>query len=193
MYKIALLKILKSKKSLLQSIFFSIFFLILFFYFANFTQVNQAFALNLSFFTKISVFFEIIIENFKVMPIITFILYSIWTLLFFLFNIVFVFLWKQKRDNTSPNLSLAGEGQNIKTDTGSSKIAFVSSVFSFLGFGCIACGQTILLSLITFFFSATANTVYFAGNFILFLGVLLLIYVIKKDLKQIYLDKMCEI
>lgn len=189
MYKLAFLKILKNKKSLLQSILFSFLLLILFFYFANFSQINQVLFLNLSIFTKISVFFEIILESFKVMPNITFILYFIWTVLFFIFNIVFVFLWRQKRDNLREFPLSAQEVQK----NSSGKLAFVSSVFSFLGFGCIACGQTILLSIFTLFFSASASTVYFAGNFILFIGILLLIYVIRKDLKQIYLDKMCEI
>jgi hypothetical protein len=65
--------------------------------------------------------------------------------------------------------------------------------FSFLGFGCIACGQTLLLSILTIFFSVSASFVYLVGNIILILGILLLLYAIHKNLKQIYLDKMCEI
>ncbi len=183
-YFSAFKKILENKKSLFQSILYSTFLLFVFFYFANFSQFNQILFLDLSLYTKFSAFFEIVQESFKVMPGLTFILYSVWICLFFIFNIIFLFLWKQKKKNT--NLI-------PKTKNNSGKLAFLSSVFSFLGFGCIACGQTILLSMFTLFFSASASLVYTAGNLILSLGILLLIYVIRKDLKQIYLDKMCEI
>jgi cbb3-type cytochrome oxidase subunit 3 len=189
-YKIATQKILKDKKTLSISVLFSFFLLIIFFYFSNFSQFNQVLSLDLSLGTKVSAFFEIILESFKVMPNITFTLYIIWMFLFFIFNAVFVFLWKQKKKNIEQIAQFEGE---LKTKSSSGKLAFLSSVFSFLGFGCIACGQTILLSIFTLFFSASANLVYTAGNMILFLGILLLIYVIRKDLKQIYLDKMCEI
>jgi hypothetical protein len=181
MYKTAFLKVLTDYKLLLKSVVFSLMFLFLFLYFANFSQFNQILFLNISFPAKIITLLELVLESFKVIPFFTSLLYIIWVVLLFIFNAVFLYLWKQKS-----LLSVSGT-------THSGKLAFISGVFSYLGFGCIACGQSILLSIFTLFFTVTTSFLHNVVNIILIIGIGLLIYSTKKDLKQIYLGNQCEI
>lgn len=164
-----------------------------FFYFSSFSQINQLFSIGLNLPSIIKAFYEIFLETMSVMPLFTFVLYILWSFIFILFNITLFFLWKQKKQNQALISNFDNINNTEKVNNHTNKIATISSFFSFLGFGCIACGQTLLLSILTIFFSVSASFVYLVGNIILIIGILLLLYAIHKNLKQIFLDKMCEI
>lgn len=82
-----------------------------------------------------------------------------------------------------------------KVQTGNTGwVSVFGTVFSFLGFGCVACGQTLLSSLLFLFVSN--GTMYFAdmvGNFVIIVGILILIYGIYRNYKLYKNPSVCKI
>lgn len=73
-------------------------------------------------------------------------------------------------------------------------LSFFATLFSFLGFGCVACGQTLLSSLIFLFVSN--GTMYFAdaiGNFVILIGIIFLSYGIYRNYKLYKNPSVCKI
>lgn len=73
-------------------------------------------------------------------------------------------------------------------------LSILATFFSFLGFGCVACGQTLLSSLLFLFVSN--GTMYFAGtvgNFVILLGMLFLAYGIYRNYKLYKNPSVCQI
>ncbi len=72
--------------------------------------------------------------------------------------------------------------------------SFFATFFSFLGFGCVACGQTLLSSILFLFVSN--GTMYFAdavGNIIILIGVFLLAYGTYRNYKLYKNPSVCKI
>lgn len=83
----------------------------------------------------------------------------------------------------------------VKSGTRSSGFWGVfASILTFLGFGCVACGQTLITSLVLIFVSTSSSyLIHFLGNFSIFLGILFLTYGTYRNYK-LYNDKnICKI
>ena len=75
-----------------------------------------------------------------------------------------------------------------------SRFGIVGAVFSFLGFGCIACGQTLLYPVLLFIFTNISGGLFeYLGNISMILGIILVVFGIKGNLKIIENDKICKI
>ncbi len=76
------------------------------------------------------------------------------------------------------------------------KYNIVGSVLSFFGFGCVACGQTLLYPILLFLFTNVSGAlVEYVGNFAMFLGIIFLYFGIKQNLELIKIEdkKICII
>ncbi len=70
----------------------------------------------------------------------------------------------------------------------------IGSVLTFLGFGCVACGQTLLTSIILFFASTTTTfAAHLVGNLSIVLGIVILSYGIYKNYKMYHNKNICLI
>lgn len=70
----------------------------------------------------------------------------------------------------------------------------LSSLFVFLGFGCVACGQTLLYSLALFFLSSgSLFLVDIFGNISILLGIVFLLFGIRKNTKILNNKNICRL
>lgn len=70
----------------------------------------------------------------------------------------------------------------------------ISTLISFLGFGCVACGQTLLTSVIFLFVSNTSMYfAHFIGNFVIVIGILFLSYGVYRNYKIFHNKNICKI
>ncbi len=71
---------------------------------------------------------------------------------------------------------------------------FFATIFTFLGFGCVACGQTLLTSLIFLFVSSSSLFLLeIVGNLVIIIGILLLSFGIYKNYKILQNKNLCKI
>lgn len=70
----------------------------------------------------------------------------------------------------------------------------ISSIVAFLGFGCIACGETLLTSILLFFVSSGSTLlIHTIGNLAIIIGIVVLYFGIRKN-KKIFRNKnICKI
>ncbi len=75
-------------------------------------------------------------------------------------------------------------------------LSVFASVVSFFGFGCVACGQTLIYPVLLFVFtSVSGNLVEYVGNFAMLLGIVFLFFGIRQNLKLIEISdtKICKV
>ena len=77
---------------------------------------------------------------------------------------------------------------------GSAKYKVLANFFTFLGFGCVACGQTLLYSILLFFGSSTSLFLgEYIGNFVMLIGAVFLIFGIYENQKLFKNKNVCAI
>jgi hypothetical protein len=70
----------------------------------------------------------------------------------------------------------------------------LGTLFSFLGFGCVACGQTLITSILLLFVSG--SSMYFAetvGNSVMILGILFVVIGVRRNYKMFHNKNICQI
>lgn len=70
----------------------------------------------------------------------------------------------------------------------------LGAVLTFLGFGCVACGETLLTSLLLFFLGSTTTfAAHVVGNASIILGIAILSYGLYKNYKLLHNENICAI
>lgn len=118
------------------------------------------------------------LEFFKTISSVTLLLTGAFIITLFFFWFYYFSVYFYKLPSVKKNNSIVG---------------IVSTVFSFLGFGCVACGQTLLTSFLLLFVS-TANmfVLSFLGNFVLLVSSMLLLLGIHTNYKILRNPNLCR-
>lgn len=170
----------KEKKVYFASIIFWIINLKIFFLTANWEQISQIYKYSDGWWQYLSQVWIFYLDFVKTIPTLTLVLTTLFIVLLFFFWLYYfkVYFYKFKKIDT--------EYTGI--------FGIFASVFTFLGFGCVACGQTLISSLLFLFVSN--GTVYLAhtiGNLVIIIGIALLTYGIHKNYKMYHNKNICQI
>jgi hypothetical protein len=180
----------KYKIAYFFSFFSFIFSIIIFFIFSQFSQFSQINKLSINFFQKTNIHFELFIEVINTISLPILLAIIIYFILFYLVTLSSFAIFFLKRDLKFKNQKLNHDLKNKKTTF----FGIFSYLFSFLGFGCIACGQALILSILSFFFTGiTITFAYTISYFLLFLGSILLLYILNKNLKILSNPNICPL
>lgn len=117
--------------------------IILFVYTSFFQQVNQIFSLNLPISTSLQAFWELASEGVVAMGFWSGLLLIVWILALFIFYSTFFGLIIVKRKFQSVELKIKKSKHTM--------IGGISFLLSWLSFGCVACGQAVLTSIVAIF------------------------------------------
>jgi len=170
----------KEKKVYLASIIVWIVNLKIFLLLANYKQVWEIFILSNGVWSYLKNIFIYYNDFFMTLSWTIIFLSTVFTisLLYFWISYFKVFFYKlPKVENTSSGL-----------------MGIFSSFITFIGFGCVACGQTLITSALLFFAGSTsALLAHSIGNIAIVIGIILLILSIRRN-NRIYRDKnICRI
>lgn len=170
-------------KNLKSYIFAFIFWAVnlkLFFLVSNFTQVTEIFKTShdiFSFYKSIWTYFS---DFLYTVPLFTMFLTTIFSVLLFIFWMTYFKVFFHRLPSVKSN------------DSG--YLGVVSSLVAFLGFGCVACGQTLLSSVLLFFVSSGSTLLaHTLGNIAIIIGAVLLWFGIKKNQKVFRNRNICAI
>lgn len=73
-------------------------------------------------------------------------------------------------------------------------IGIIATIITFLGFGCVACGQTLLTSIVFLFVSGSSSLLSeFVGNFSMVIGIALLSYGAYRNYKMYHDKNICKL
>lgn len=152
----------------------------LFYILANYSQIYQIWKYSDSIFSFYYNSFQYLLEFVVTIPVFSVILAVLYSLVLFIFWLYYfkVYFYKLPKASVQKTTIL-----NI-----------FATVFAFLGFGCVACGQTLLSSLLLLFVSG--GSMYYAdalGELVMLLGILVLVYGAYRNYKMFNDPAVCKI
>jgi hypothetical protein len=79
-------------------------------------------------------------------------------------------------------------------NTKSGLVGILSSIISFIGFGCVACGQTLITSVLFLFVGSTsAFLAHSIGNISIVVGTILLVFGVRRNMRMFKDKNICRI
>lgn len=164
----------------------TIFSVILFFYTSFFAQVNQILSLNLSISITLNSFFILASDGLHAMGFLSATLLIVWVLAIFIFYATFFGLIIIKRKYAPKEIKLKKSRHSV--------VGILSFALSWLSFGCIACGQAILTSIVAIF--VTQLSVGLMHNivfFVLLISIIMLLFTAYGNYKLLKNPNICPI
>ena len=168
-----LLKKVTIKNFVISAIVFLIYFKI-FFLLTNYQQFLEIYKYSNSFVEFYFNSWSYFLTFWSSLDFLTFVLSILFFFLIFIFILSFVIarsgIKKQVRINILPH------------------------IISFFGFGCVACGQTLIYPILLFMFTnVSGGLVEYLGNLAMFLGIIFILFGIRTNLKLIKNMKICKV
>ena len=151
-----------------------------FLFISNFDQISQIFKYSpdfSSFYSSLFKYYSVFVTTIPLMTLLLSILFAILLAVFWLyyFKIYFHRLPKSKIKNTG-------------------YFGILASVATFLGFGCVACGQTLLTSVLLVFVSSGSTFLAESiGNLSILLGIILISFGIYRNYKIFHDKNICKV
>lgn len=162
-----------SYRTYFYSLLASLFSIFLFFYTSLFSQINQIFSIGLPFSVQVAGVSDLIFGSFQAMSSFSSLLLVLWILTLFFFFLSFFGVIEAKSKN---NFSLKN---NKRKHT---LVGSVSFFLSWISFGCVACGQALVTSVLAIFFTQLSMSIlHTAINIILLISILILAYATYKN------------
>lgn len=189
----ALSEILKNKISFFYSFILTFFSVALFFIFSIWQQFTQVVTLNLDLFIKTKIVYKLFLETMSVLNIFTIILFAVYIFSLYLFFLSVTNVYYVKK-NLKKGIK-TNSGQKVKSGIFSNGFfGGLSIILSFIGFGCVACGQALIFSLLTFFFTGFSIAfAYSVAALVMILGIIFLHIAIYKNAKILANPNICII
>jgi hypothetical protein len=186
-----MIKVFKSlpKISYLYSLILTLISIVMFLGLSLREQLMQVIFLDLSFNIKFESLYYIVSESLYAMELFTSLLFILWTLTIYVFYTSLIAIIIMKRKSSQNKLNIVSNN-NIQN----SFFGFLSFIFSFISFGCVACGQALLFSILTLFVTTISiGLAHAIANLIMTLAIALLFTAIYKNYKILQNPNICPL
>lgn len=159
---------------------------ILFVYTSFFEQVNQIISLDLPISTSLQAFWELAGEGVMAMGFWSGLLLIVWILTLFIFYSTFFGLIIVKRRFQPAELKIKKSKHTI--------VGGVSFILSWLSFGCVACGQAILTSVVALFVTQVSiGLIHSVVFFVLLISIIMLLITSYRNYQLLKNPNICPI
>jgi hypothetical protein len=160
--------------------------LVTFIYSSFFGQINQVFSLNLPLGISLSSILELVKESFSAMGFFAAVLLILWILALFIFYTTFFGLIIVKRKYQPADLKIKKGKHTL--------VGGLSFFLSWISFGCIACGQALLTSIVALFVTqVSVGLLHNVVNFVLLISIIILLNLSYRNYKLLSNPKICPI
>jgi hypothetical protein len=154
----------------------------LFLIISNFAEVSQIYNYSQNFLEFYKNSFSYFYDFIFTIPTTTLLLSIIFAILLFYFWLIYFKVYFYKLPNIKNTLSFKDAGV----------WGILGTVFTFLGFGCVACGQTLLYSILFLFASSGSLLTHYIGEFSILVGIFFLTFGIYKNLQILKNKNICK-